>query len=414
MSNSGNTTEKLRLMQIHSIEALVSIASNLLTIGIFFFMQHRFGWTLLQNFLLSAGLGAVYIVGALAAHGISQKLGRRMALLAAYSIIIVITLFAGLFTSPMVCTIVILAFAATSATTWPVIENLVSTGDADPHALSRRLATYNAVWAAVGALVMAVNGTIIEKFPTGVFLIPCAVVCAAAGIVALGKIEANVEGGEWSVEGKKDGFSNSPPSTLHPPPASPEPQLLRQRVLALWLSRICVPAMYLMIYSLAAMLPSLPVVQPLRPAMQTLLSSIWMAVRWGTFITLGASIFWHTRPRLLLVAAFALLISFLIITVPQSVGLMIVGQILFGIATGLIYTASLYFGMVLSEGSTEHGGYHEALIGLGMTLGPAVGAGTGWIFPQSQGAAVVAISALIGVSVLVASAASLRLRRKDL
>ena len=29
-------------------------------------------------------------------------------------------------------------------------------------------------------------------------------------------------------------------------------------------------------------------------------------------------------------------------------------------------------GMVLSDGSTEHGGYHEALIGLGSVLGPGM------------------------------------------
>src|SRR5690349_6182140 len=118
------SSERARLLLIHSIEALVSIASNLLTIGIFFFMQFRFGWTLLQNFLLSAGLGAVYIVGALMAHGISTRLGRRRSLVCAYGVIIASTLVAGFFTGPIVCTIVILIFAMTSATTWPVIENL--------------------------------------------------------------------------------------------------------------------------------------------------------------------------------------------------------------------------------------------------------------------------------------------------
>ena len=43
---------------------------------------------------------------------------------------------------------------------------------------------------------------------------------------------------------------------------------------------------------------------------------------------------------------------------------MIAWQIVLGVTMGLIYSGSLYFGMVLSEGSTEHGGYHEALIGM--------------------------------------------------
>ena len=77
MRDTGNTSEKLRLLLIHTTEALVSVASNLLTIGIFFFMQHRFNWSLLQNFLLSAGLGAFYIVGALMAHRIGYVFRMR-------------------------------------------------------------------------------------------------------------------------------------------------------------------------------------------------------------------------------------------------------------------------------------------------------------------------------------------------
>ena len=88
----------------------------------------------------------------------------------------------------------------------------------------------------------------------------------------------------------------------HPAPPV-EPELAKQRVVALWLSRICVPAMYLMIYSLAAMMPSLPVLQSLRPSMQTLVSSVWMVMRFLAFVLLGATVFWHTRPRILLVAA---------------------------------------------------------------------------------------------------------------
>jgi hypothetical protein len=68
--------------------------------------------------------------------------------------------------------------------------------------------------------------------------------------------------------------------------------------------------------------------------------------------------------------------------------------------------------MVLSEGSTEHGGYHEALIGLGMSLGPAMGAITQIIRPGDSHAAVVGISSLLGISLLLASIASIRIRRQ--
>jgi MFS family permease len=388
----GREAERTRLAMVHTIEALVSAASNLLTFGVFFFTKHQFGWTLFQNFVLSAGLGAVYIVGALAAHSLSTRFGRRGPLTVIYSIIIVTTLIAAAHPTPTITTVVILIYAFVSSMTWPIIENLISAGVDDPHLLSRRLARYNIVWATVGSVVIALNGLIIEKWPAGVFLIPAGACAAALVLVMLGRIDP-------------DGGGDAPK-----PHGDPEPTLARQRVVALWLSRISVPAMYLMIYALGAMLPSLAVIQPLRPAAQTAICSVWMIVRLAAFLVLGATAFWHTRPRLLLLAAATLLISLLMITLPDNLLIMVLGQVAFGAATGLIYAASLYFGMVLSEGSTEHGGYHEALIGLGMTLGPAVGAATQWSRPGDDRAAVAAIAGLIGLSVLLASFASLRLR----
>jgi hypothetical protein len=91
---------------------------------------------------------------------------------------------------------------------------------------------------------------------------------------------------------------------------------------------------------------------------------------------------------------------------------MIASQVLLGAALGLIYTASLYFGMVLSDGSTEHAGYHEALIGLGQVLGPGAGALTQWKWQGSLRAGVVAVSSLVFVSVCAAAVAAVKARRR--
>jgi hypothetical protein len=81
-------------------------------------------------------------------------------------------------------------------------------------------------------------------------------------------------------------------------------------------------------------------------------------------------------------------------------------QVLIGIAIGLIYSASLYFGMVLSEGSTEHSGYHEALIGLGSILGPGAGAVAQWLRPGQMTLGVVAVAGVLLASTLLATGAS--------
>jgi hypothetical protein len=90
---------------------------------------------------------------------------------------------------------------------------------------------------------------------------------------------------------------------------------------------------------------------------------------------------------------------------------MIASQIVLGLALGLIYSASLYFGMVLSDGSTEHGGYHEALIGLGQTMGPLAGAIAQSIWPGSAIAGIVAVSSLVALAIVGAGVAAIKMRQ---
>jgi MFS family permease len=135
-----------------------------------------------------------------------------------------------------------------------------------------------------------------------------------------------------------------------------------------------------------------------------------MATRWLTFLVLGATVFWHARPRLLLLAAVVMGLAFVATATLTSLPAMIAAQALLGVALGLIYTASLYFGMVLSQGSTEHAGYHEALIGLGQVVGPAAGALTQWHWNGSLPASVAAVASLIALSVAAATIAAAKAR----
>jgi hypothetical protein len=254
-------------------------------------------------------------------------------------------------------------------------------------------------------VALFITGLLIERWPAGIFILPMMLHAGSA----LGMFVVLARDQEIS--------RDAAPSKL-----APEPVLLGSRRLALWLSRIALPAMYVVNFGLGAILPAIPVLQHFSPAMQTVCGSIWVVARMIMFAVLGATAFWHTRPRLLLLASVALLAGFLIVTVspsqlsharvPYRVDLMsmIGGQILLGTAMAMIYTASLYFGMVLSDGSTEHGGYHEALIGLGGVLGPGAGAITQILWPGDVPKAVIAVGGVVAISVVGAAVVSLRLR----
>jgi hypothetical protein len=69
----------------------------------------------------------------------------------------------------------------------------------------------------------------------------------------------------------------------------------------------------------------------------------------------------------------ALPTSFLLILLGRSVAVVIAGEVLFGVAAGFAYTASLYYALVAENASVDAGGAHEGLIGIGIAMGPLSG-----------------------------------------
>lgn len=377
------------------IEAILSFACSFLFIGIFFYTARVFQWDLTRNFLLASAQGAVYVVSALASQKIVRVMGGRRLMIVSHIILAGISLAGVLVSNHVLLTVIIIGYVPLIAINWPVIE-AAAAANADPHTLSRRIGLYNIIWAATGAIGLALQGTLMRYDARSVFFIPM-VIHIVIVLLVLAR--------------KRYGRAPAPGSQIAPPPhLAPEPQLLAQRTQALWLARIALPSTYVVIYSLSAIMPLLPVMKSLDQATQTLVASSWLASRWLTFWFLGATRFWHTRPRMLLGAALLMAVSFIAITSPLGLTGMILAQLLLGVSVGLIYTASLYFGMVLSDASTEHAGYHEALIGLGQILGPGIGALTQWRWKDDLRAGVIAVSALIFLTLMAAIVAAIQTR----
>jgi hypothetical protein len=404
-SNAHVTLRPRPLWPVYVCESLSSVGAVLLTVGIFFFTERYFRWGLVQNFALAAAQGAVYVAGSLAAERVAGRFGRRRGLIALYCVLTVLALLAAVAPTPAWLVAALLAYVLVIAMCWPALESLAASG-ADAHTMSKRVGAYNLVWSGANAVTFAVCGAIITHWRPGIFVIPALAHVISAVIL-------------WR-KPTVDPAVAAPGDAPAPAHAEPEPELVARRTLAMWLARISLPATYVVVFSLAAMMPLLPVMQPLDTAQRTLAGSVWMVARFLAFLYLGATVWWHTRPRMLLVAATIMLVAFLGVTVRPSdllgdaipfrvdLASMLGWQIALGAVMGLIYSASLYFGMVLSEGSTEHGGYHEALIGLGSILGPGTAALTQLVWRGDLGAGVAAVACIIGLSVAAAAIATIK------
>ena len=136
-----------------------------------------------------------------------------------------------------------------------------------------------------------------------------------------------------------------------------------------WLAN---PFAYVAINTLVAVIPGLAGRLRLSTTLAGFCCSVWLFARFGTFFTLWLWDGWHYRFRWLLLAYLALIGAFTAILTVPSVAVLVLAQLVFGAAVGLMYYSSLFYSMDVGDTKGEHGGLHEAAIGLGNFAGPAV------------------------------------------
>jgi hypothetical protein len=91
-----------------------------------------------------------------------------------------------------------------------------------------------------------------------------------------------------------------------------------------------------------------------------------------------------------------MLASFAGLLLTPNIAVVVLAQIGFGLAVGLIYYSSLFYSMdVGSQTQGEHGGYHETLIGVGIFFGPAAGAAALRFAPAAPRAGIWAVCAVL-------------------
>jgi predicted MFS family arabinose efflux permease len=161
-----------------------------------------------------------------------------------------------------------------------------------------------------------------------------------------------------------------------------------------WLAN---PFAYVAINTVGAVIPQLAQKFQLSPTQSGVFCSLWFFVRTFAFIGLWRWTGWHYRFRWLLAAFIGLVVSFAAMMLATQLWLVLVAQLIFGCAVGLIYYSSLFYSMDVGEAKGEHGGLHEAAIGLGICIGPAVGAAALSLPAQAANAGSWAVSGLLSV-----------------
>lgn len=364
------------------LEGLNSFSTVYYLYYFYFFMQTEYGYGNRANLLLAALNGAVYALMSWQGGRFAQRFGYFTSLKLGFSIVIAALATGSQVHSASGHILVMGVTVAGICFTWPTLEALVSEGE-NRVGVQRMVGVYNVTWAGTAAVAYFTGGAMLEKLgPQSLFYVPAAIQLGQLGLTFWLESKA----GRVAAVAAPDSFA--PTLEPHPHPATKTKVFLRLA----WLAN---PFAYIAINTLIAVIPGVARRLELSTMLAGFCCSLWCFARLGAFFVLWHWDGWHYRFRWLLVAYLALVGTFAAIVMAPNLVVLVLAQFLFGSVAGLIYYSSLFYSMDLGDTKGEHGGIHEAAIGLGNFAGPAIGAASLYFLPQYSYSGTCAVSGLL-------------------
>lgn len=339
-----------RVLWLSFIESFGTI---LIERAVYFFSHERLGYSEAQNLGLAVTFGVTYTLGAALSHGIARRLADRRAL--ALALLALLSLHVSMALVPHGPALAV-AFACVGffeGAKWPIVESYVGAG-LSPEQQLGAVGRFNVSWALAVPVAIAASGPLIASgWPASLFAL--AALANVAALLVLPSLPAAAPHLEAS----------------HPSRGDPG-QLERYRAL-LVSSRWTMLSGYALMFLIAPLLPV--VFQRLgRPVAEaTFWASCMDVVRVATFLGLAALPGWHGKAGPLWLAALGLPLGFFAVIAGASLGVVLAGEIAFGVLAGVTYYAALYYAIVVKNAAVDAGGAHEGLIGLGLAIGPGLG-----------------------------------------
>jgi len=364
------------------LEGLNSFGTTLYLYYIYFFTRTMYGFDNKANLALAAASGLVYAACSLYGGKFAQRFGYFTALKLGFGLMVA-AFAAGSQVTALWGQVSMLFLMITGVCfTWPTLEALVSEGETR-RGVQNMVGMYNVVWAGTGAIGYFLGGAILEKLGLrSMFYVPMGITALQLAITFWLERQA-----------KETAGPNKPIDQAAQPEVQPHaPAKARCFLKMAWLAN---PFAYIAINTLVAVMPGIAARLGLTTMAAGFCCSVWCFARLGAFAVLWFWGGWHYRFRWLLLAYLGLVSTFALILLVPNIAVLVVTQLAFGGALGLIYYSSLFYSMDSSDTKSEHGGIHEAAIGIGNFTGPAIGALSLHLVPQYANSGAVAVTILL-------------------
>jgi MFS family permease len=347
------------------IELINCYASIYYSNFLFFYLHRTFGFGKAENLLTAALGGFVYIIASWQSGKLAERYGGiRMLYLGACGVILSLSLGMA-FTTPSAQIMVFCLWTVGVCFIWPAIETLIS--NRAGASLPKMVGIYNVTWAAGGATGYFTGGILIEKLGmASIFWLPLILTVVELAILP------------WAANRlKKDRQRSEAPLNPEVYPADAK-QFLRMA----WIAN---PFSYVAINTVIPLVPSIAEKLALSTGMAGIVCSLWMFARLAAFAAFWRWTGWHYRFKWLAGSFLLMIVCFFGFLIAQSIGLLLIAQVGFGLSIGLIYYSSLYYSMNVTKNQGSNAGLHEAMIGAGMFMGPAFGAAALYLVPTAVG-----------------------------
>lgn len=367
------------------VEGLNSFSTTIYFYYFYFFAREVHGFGNKANLLLAASTGLVYALFSAVGGKAGQRYGYITAVKLGLGTMIIALVISGLSSSVYAHVGLLVVMNAGVCFTWPALEALVTTRESRK-GVQHMVGVYNVVWAATGAIGYFLGGALLHGLGfRSLFFVPLSIIVVQFALIMWLEKKART-----GAAGEATGAQISDIQEVHPHPEWETRAFVRMA----WLAN---PFAYVAINTLLAVMPGISERLGLSTMVAGFCCSIWCFARLGAFGLLWVWEGWHYKFRWLFLAFSALAASFGLMLLWPNLVVLILAQLAFGLALGLIYYSSLFYSMDSSQTKGEHGGIHEAAIGLGNFAGPAVGAASLYLLPQQTGSAGIAVTGLLSV-----------------
>lgn len=367
-----------------TLEAINSFAGTFFLYYLVFLTRDRFGFTTRDNLLLTATHGFCYIFASWQGGRFTQRFGYLNALKIGFAGMAVGLSLGLIVPGALGQVLALIGWTLPCCLIWPSLEALVTEGE-DYAGTARMVGRYNIVWSAASAIAFFSGGWLWDKFGKHGLYGICIALMIGQFLFTL-----------WLARCAKQTPHPAEPKLA--PSHRPEAAALRQslppqRFLQMaWLAN---PFAYVAINTVGAVIPQLAQKFQLSPTQSGVFCSLWFFVRTFAFVGLWQWTGWHYRFRWMLGAFLGLVGGFATMMLASQLWLVLIAQLVFGASVGLLYYSSLFYSMDVGEAKGEHGGLHEAAIGVGICAGPAVGATALTFSTQTANAGTWAVSGLL-------------------